>query len=128
MTPPRKPTVYLTSFAQLTLGHHAAVALADDGEILAEHVCSSRDFFRSDLHDRPFRHNAYIRKYGRWGDGDRYELVQCWSSEVPAEVIERNRLLYAADEAATATAPALMKCGHPIDWDDDDFGCRGCAR
>jgi len=28
-------------------------------------------------------------------------------------------------DMATATS-RFMKCGHPIDWDDDDLGCRGC--
>ena len=95
-----KPKVYLTSFAFTGLGDWYVIALADDGEVLAEHICSSPAFFRGDLHDRPFRRDAYVRKYGTWGDGDRYELVECWSSDVPAEVIERNRRLYAnADEA-----------------------------
>ncbi|GAA2566128.1 hypothetical protein GCM10010435_44100 [Winogradskya consettensis] len=100
-----KPKVYLTSFMQLGTGDHAAVALADDGEVLAEHVCSSPTFFRGDLHDRPFRHDAYLRKYGAWGDGDRYELVECWSFEVPAEVIERNRLLHAEEQDSAASRP-----------------------
>lgn len=107
-----KPKVYLTSFGTFGPNDHAAVALADDGEVLAEHVCSSPSFFRGDLHDRPFRRDAYLRKYGAWGDGDRYELVECWSSEVPSEVIERNRLLYAEDQPAPVTRPNHSAVDH----------------
>jgi len=88
-----KPKVYL--FANGTFGTEdlQMVALADDGEVLASHICSSKAWGRHDLHDAPFRHAEYVRKYGTWGDGGRYELVECDGSEVPAEVFERNRLL-----------------------------------
>ena len=33
-----------------------------------------------------------------------------------------------APSLAEDQAAGVMKCGHPIDWDDDGVGCRGCAR
>jgi hypothetical protein len=99
---PDLPKVYLTSFQWLPPGDHVAVAVADDGELLAQHICSAPSFFRHDLHDIESRRDAYVRKYGRWGDGDRYQLVECPAAEVPAEVVERAEALLAAQEGDDA--------------------------
>lgn len=96
MTLPSKPKVYIFANGRFGTEDVQMLALADDGEVLAGHICSSPSFARGDLHDRPSRHDAYVRKYGAWGDGDRYELVEC--TEPPAEVLERARRLDDGDQ------------------------------
>ncbi len=92
------PTVYIYAAHQFA-GDHSVYAIADDGEVLATHICSAPGFFRGDLHDREYRHAAYERKYGAWGDGGAYRVeVLDVGSTPPAEVLERNKAL-AADAA-----------------------------
>jgi len=90
---PDLPTVYIYAAHQFA-GDHSVYAMADDGEVLAVHICSEPKFFRGDLHDREYRHATYERKYGAWGDGGTYQLrVLDVGSTPPAEVLERNKAL-----------------------------------
>lgn len=93
------PTVYLFCNGEdAMMGDHHAVAMADDGEVLLSWTCSNHTFFRYDLHDR---HNfegegvivkaLYEQKFGGFGDGKFYQLVECDLFDIPVEVRERSR-------------------------------------
>lgn len=92
---PDLPKVYL-----FTIGTYAPAgnvhmgAMADDGEILAVQFCSSPTYARRDLHDRESRHPTYVRKYGTWGDGTAYTLVE---HSPPPDVMNRYTRRAAAD-------------------------------
>jgi hypothetical protein len=87
------PKVYLFSNGIVTpFGDHMGVAIAEDGEVLASHVCSSPSFFQQDLHGA-WRAEVYVKKFGGYGDGEFYRIVQCAPDEVPEEVFKRNAAL-----------------------------------
>ncbi len=52
------------------------IALAADGEVLGQHICSSPQWALHDLHNRAGMHGVYERKFGQWGDGGQYRIVQ----------------------------------------------------
>lgn len=84
------PKVYLFSNGIVTpFGDHMGVAIAEDGEVLASHVCSSPRFFQHDLHGA-WRAEVYAKKFGGYGDGEFYQVVQCSANDVPEEVFQRN--------------------------------------
>ena len=70
------------------------LAMAEDGEVITNHVCSHESWARTDMHDR--KAEAYTKKFGGHEDGVFYNLV--W--EVPPdEVYQRNQALRAKAEA-----------------------------
>lgn len=90
------PKVYLIDNGVCTgFGDHHGLAVADDGEVLAEHICSSPGYFRHDLHDSSHRHEAYARKFGGWGAGNYYDLI-----EKPTD--EQREAVWAANQAREA--------------------------
>jgi hypothetical protein len=74
------PVVYLFCAAEVTYGagqtDYRMMAIADDGDVLAEHICSDPSFGPYDLHKRESRHATYAAKFGEWGDGVRYTVVE----------------------------------------------------
>lgn len=80
------PKVYLFAEVRLGTGDYSAVALAQDGAVLARHICSNPSWFPVDLHERPTRHAAYTEHFGGYGDGRFYDLVE---DVPPAEVLAR---------------------------------------
>lgn len=89
MTTTHLPIVYLWGVPTPMFGDDlAAYAMAEDGEVIASHICSGAHWFMHDLHD--IRGKAYTEKFGGVGNGVHYRLVFALP---PAEVMERNRAL-----------------------------------
>jgi hypothetical protein len=81
-------------------GDVAMWAVAEDGEALAQHICSNRSYGRFDLHDR--RRDVYEAKFGGFGDGVHYQLVEVHTwSDVPQEVRDANAARGKPDEPGT---------------------------
>ena len=68
------PKVYIFRNAVLANGDIHVIAAADDGEVLADHICSSMRWAEHDLHEIPSRWSAYNTKFGGYGDAF-YEIV-----------------------------------------------------
>jgi hypothetical protein len=67
---------------------YVMVAVAEDGEHLGSHLCSHPSFAMGDLHNQRARHEAYAAKFGEWGDGTAYRVVQVpFGEEPPAELM-----------------------------------------
>ena len=85
------PKVYI--FANGQFGNTDDIhvmAVAEDGEIVAEHICSSMSYARCDLHDASWRHKFYIVKFGGYGDGKFYDVVMVpLDGDLPEEVDRR---------------------------------------
>lgn len=94
----KKPqrVLYIVKGADLPIGPTDAVylLLSDEGEVLAQHICSSPSWARGDLHDRrPERQAKWRERFGeyvvRWiGDDDLTE----------EELIRRNIAFDAAQQ------------------------------
>lgn len=96
MTSADLPIVYIWGVPAPAFGGDlSSYAMAEDGEVIAAHICSSAGYFRHDLHD--IRAKAYTEKFGGVGDGTRYRLVFALP---PAEVMERNRALAESEGAS----------------------------
>lgn len=81
--------VYLWCDSGTGSGAEHWMALAEDGEAVTSHICSSAQFARLDLHDR--KAADYQRKFGpAAAEGVHYELA--WQMP-PAEVIQRHAAL-----------------------------------
>ena len=98
------PKVYI--YCASTWGNpvhdYVMVAVSEDGVGLGSHVCSSPSWARNDLHDLPHRHDAYVKKFGGWGAGEFYDLVevppgQAPPDEVMAAIRQRNAEISAGD-------------------------------
>lgn len=63
------------------------VAVAEDGTGLGEHICADPSFWRGDLHNQRPRHEAYAAKFGGWGDGRFYRVVEIPVGELPPEPV-----------------------------------------
>lgn len=64
------------------------VAVSDDASLLGVHICSHPSFAMGDLHNQRYRHEAYVEKYGEWGNGSRYRVVQVpFGEQPPAELM-----------------------------------------
>lgn len=81
-----KPAIYL--FSNSRDGDGAAYAMAEDGTVLASHICSHWGYMKHDLHDRADRKVLYEEHYP---DGYRLLVLDTPGSLPPAEVLERNR-------------------------------------
>lgn len=88
------PKVYIYCLGT-TGGHYddyLMVAVAEDGTELGRHVCSHPSFAMGDLHNQRPRHDAYAAKFGHWGDGEFYKVIQLRVGESPpGEVMEAIR-------------------------------------
>lgn len=82
------PKVYCWCNSGVGTDWQVWVAMAEDGEVITEHVCSHESWARTDLHDR--KTDLYAAKYGGYGDGEFYNLV--WAV-APPNVYERNQEL-----------------------------------
>ena len=92
------PAVYL--FSQSRDGDGLALAMCEDGTVIASHWCSHWGYMRHDLHDGRDRRDLYAAHYP-----DGYRLVICGPSEVPPpDVVARNRALGEAAKAAAGAA------------------------
>jgi hypothetical protein len=68
---------------------YVMVAVSDDAELLGSHICSHPSFAMGDLHNQHGRHQAYIDKFGGWGDGQYYRAVVVPDGEEPpAELMQ----------------------------------------
>lgn len=111
MTTPHLPKVYIYAAGHWPVtGDVMVFAVTEDGEGLAEHVCSSMAYARRDLHDHGYRHPLYAARFGGWGDGEFYDLVVVpLGGSPPAEVMEairrRNEAIAAAPGEPVASAP-----------------------
>lgn len=69
------PKVYIYPAGYFAGGHDVVmIALHEAGDWNLQHVCSDPAYGRQDLHDR--RVSAYQDKFGGFGDGEFYEIVQ----------------------------------------------------
>jgi hypothetical protein len=69
------------------------IAVAEDGEGLGAHTCTDPSFAVGDLHNQRPRHAAYEARFGGWGDGQFYKVIQIPVGELPPEpVMEAIRL------------------------------------
>jgi hypothetical protein len=102
MTLPELPKVYIYCTWKSPEGRNPAyvmVAVTEDAELLGSHICTHPTFAMGDLHNQPGRHAAYVEKYGVWGDGGRYRVVQIpLGEEPPAELMELIRRKNAENE------------------------------
>lgn len=90
------PAVYL--FSQARNGDGTAVAMCEDGTVIATHWCSHWGYMLHDLHD--IRRDRYQKHYP-----DGYRLVVLGPSEIPPpDVVARNRALGAAAKTASGAA------------------------
>lgn len=107
------PKVYIGG-ADWGSGDVSMWACAEDGEILAQHICSSRGWGRTDLHNR--RKQVYIDKFGGFGDGEFYNLVEVHTwSDVPLEVRDRNAKLGAEEDAQDVHDRMERDCAEPVE-------------
>lgn len=85
-----KTKIYLFNNSSGTTDWNICMAIAETGEVLAQHVCSHIGFMNGDLHDnRPERQKAWNVKYP-----EGYEIISLPQGSIPPEgVFERNRLL-----------------------------------
>jgi hypothetical protein len=101
---PELPTVYIYCAStwkspEGRITDYHMVAVSDDAELLGSHICTHPTFAMGDLHNQPGRHAAYAEKYGVWGDGGRYRVVQIpLDEEPPAELMELIRRKNAENE------------------------------
>lgn len=98
------PKVYLFPANPWGSGDLEMLALCEDGEVVARHICSNPGWGRHDLHDVVWRHPRWVEKFGGWGDGEFYQLVECLNNQVPAVVYELFRRRSAALQADEAGA------------------------
>lgn len=64
------------------------VAVSDDATLLGVHICSHPTFALGDLHNQRHRHQAYVEKFGGWGNSEHYRVVQVpFGEEPPAELM-----------------------------------------
>lgn len=80
------PKVYIFANDSFGLSDLSCLAVAEDGEVLAQHICSDIGYARHDLHDAEWRHNAYRVKFGQHGSG--YEVVVLPVGEYPPDEVE----------------------------------------
>lgn len=67
---------------------YVMVAVSEDAELLGSHICSHPSFAMGDLHNQRGRHQAYIDRFGGWGNGEYYRVVQVpFGDEPPAELL-----------------------------------------
>ena len=93
------PKVYCWANSGAGTDWQAWIAMAEDGQVIKQHICSHESWARTDLHDRfP---ELWKEKFGGFGDGQFYVLV--WEV-APADVYERNQALRLTHEAQEATA------------------------
>ena len=96
MTAPVK--VYVWCDIILPGGDQGWYAVAEDGEVIATHICSSEHWARHDLHD--VKLGDYLAKFGIGArEGTDYELV--WE-EAPDEVAERNHARFRVAEGGAS--------------------------
>jgi hypothetical protein len=68
------PVVKLCSMG--TLGaDYVMGAITEDGDVIHTWVCSNPSWARHDLHDRFGAEKFYIEKFGGYGDGVFYQIV-----------------------------------------------------
>jgi hypothetical protein len=81
--------IYLFNNSSGETDSNFVYAMADTGEVLAEHLCSHIGFMRGDLHDRrPERQKEWKEKFGD------YKIVELKQGKTPPkDVIEKNRIL-----------------------------------
>ncbi len=91
------PKVYISGTQLGDIGV-LGFAVAEDGEQLAEHLCSHRGYIRHDVHDR--RPETYDAKFGGHTPGEHYELVEIGSwADAPEEVRAANKAWATSDDA-----------------------------
>lgn len=97
--PSALPIVYIFCYGAFLDGRALMAAVSEDGEVLGRHTCDHSSFALGDLHNQRARHAAYEAKYGGWGDGQFYKVIQVpVGEEPPAEVMEAIRAKNAAAE------------------------------
>jgi hypothetical protein len=93
------PKVYAFCNCKIAGGDEVWVAMADDGEILAQHISSSRGWGQLDVHlNFPSTRAKYETKYGGTGD-EHYEFVVLADGEVPpADVLAKHEARYPTND------------------------------
>ena len=95
-----KQTVY--AFANVSFGEfrdQAWIAIAEDGEVLAQHVSSSRSWGQRDVGPDGFHRDRYAEKFGPdFAEHINY-VVLPQGEAPPDEVYERNQARAAAEDA-----------------------------
>ena len=68
------------------------MAMADDGEVVASHISSSRDWGQSDVGPRGMHADRYLAKFGdRYMDDLDYRVAPPGEHGIPDEVVALNR-------------------------------------
>lgn len=85
-----KTKIYLFNNSRGDTDWNVVYAIAETGEVLAQHCCSHICFMRGDLYEnRPERKKSWAEKYPNG-----YEIIELRQGETPPqEVIERNQEL-----------------------------------
>jgi hypothetical protein len=98
LTDPANPVPKVYAFCNLRYpegGDQVWVAIADDGEVMAQHMSSSRNFGQRDVHlNFSSRRAKYEAKFGGIGE-EFYEFVVLPEGELPpAEVLAKHDARY----------------------------------